>query len=324
MCYPKEKASMDQQRTIWTVITAAVVVVLVVISAMAYQSTQVSSGSTTPDRTTEHMPYRALTFDLNLPPLSAARYMLWAVDTSGQYTLIKEFLVNDSLFITDRAGKPLSTTIDVPDFDLHQAASFMVTIEDKEGTVTTPSATVVLQTRQRSGSGYTLTFPYNVAAAHGSYMLATPTNGTDTQETSGVWFASPASLTLPAVPRGWIYAAWLTHESVWLPMGAFSDPSQADDLARFSGPRTGFTAPGEDFLTNARNGDPTLPLDLTDGKSGVVITLQPENLGTKDDRPVYQLPLLQGAVQTTAITNTAYNLDAVANGPSGVIRIITK
>ncbi len=315
---------MDQQRTIWTVIIAAVVVILVVISAMAYQSAQVTNSSTGADVAVDYTPYRALTFDLNLPPISDGRYMLWAVDENGQHTLLKEFLVNESLFVTDLAGKPLATTVSVPDYDLHQAVSFVVTIEQLTGTVTTPSTTVVLETKSHSGDSYTLTFPYDMSGVTGSYHLATPTNGANTQETSGIWFSDPASLTLPSVPTGWVYAAWLQHGTVWLPMGAFSMATQADDNAMYSGPRSAPAAPGEDFLTNARDGDPSMPLDLVDGQATVIVTLQPDNLGTKENQEPYALVLLQAAIPPAANTTTAYPLTAGNFVPSGVVRIITR
>jgi len=323
MCYPKEKASMDQQRTIWTVIIAAVIVITVVVSAMAYQSTQ-NLADLSENNPTDLEPYRALTFDLNLPPLSSARYVLWVVDEAGQYTLIKEFMVNDALFTTDLTGRPLSTSVDVEDFDLHQAESFMVTIEAKEGAVTAPSSTIVLQTKQRSGASYRLKFPHDLAKAVGSYILATPTNGPSTAELSGVWFAAPAGLQLPTLPDSWLYAAWLKQGQTWLPIGAFTSATAADDRAQFSGPRAGYESPGEDFLTNARVSDPVFPLDLTADSTEVVITLQPKGLGTSGDRPLYYLPLLQAPVAPTAVTNTAYDLAAVETMPSGVIRIITR
>lgn len=297
---------------------------MVVVSAMAYQSTQVADSSAGTDVAVDYTPYRALTFDLNLPPISDGRYMLWGVDADGQYTLLKEFLVNESLFVTDLAGKPLATTVSVPDYDLHQAVSFVVTIEQQTGTVTVPSATVVLETKSHSGDSYTLTFPYDMSGVAGSYHLATPTNGANTQETSGIWFSSPASLTLPNVPTGWVYAAWLQHGTVWLPMGAFSTATQADDSAVYSGPRSAPAAPGEDFLTNARDGDPTLPLDLLDGQATVIVTLQPENLGTKEDRGPYALVLLQAVIPPTANIATAYPLATGGSVPSGVVRIITR
>lgn len=314
---------MDQQRTIWTVITAAAVVILVVVSAMAYQSTQHSSNVAT-DVAIDYEPYRALTFDLNLPALTTARYALWAVDDSGQYVLLKEFMVNDSLFITDLTGRPLSTSVSTAGYDLHQAASFVVSIEPGDDTPTTPSSTVVLQTNQRSGASYRLEFPYDITGSTGSYIIATPTNGPSTQETSGAWFAAPASLSLPTLPDGWLYAAWLKHDQTWLPMGAFSTVASADDRAQFSGPRVGYDTPGEDFLTNARPNDPAFPLDLTDGLSELVITLQPDNIGSKEDRSLYLLPLLRSPIQPTAISNTAYSLEPVDAVPNGIIRIITK
>ena len=314
---------MDQQRTIWTVIIAAVVVILVVISAMAYQSAQVTDSSANTDVAVAYTPYHALTFDLNLPPINDGRYMLWAVDENGQYTLLKEFLVNESLFITDLTGKPLATTVSVPDYDLHQAVSFAVTIEQRTGTVTVPSSTVVLETKSRSGDNYTLTFPYDISGVSGSYQITTPTNGANTQETSGIWFSSPAGLTLPDVPTGWIYAAWLRHDTTWLPIGAFTVATGPDDSAMYSGPRSAPTAPGEDFLTNARDGDPSMPLDLLDGYATVFVTLQPANLGTKESREPYTLTLLQATIPPTANTATAYPLSSEGSVPSGVVRVIT-
>lgn len=315
---------MDQQRTIWTIITAAAVVIVVVISAMAYQSTQSTSSVASDDVAIDVEPYRAFTIDLNLPPLSDGRYMIWAIDKANQYTLLKEFLVNSSLFITDLTGKPLPTTVSVPDYDLHQAVSFVVTVEKLEGTITVSSQSVVLETRANTGANYTLAFPHDMATVTGSFMLATPTNGPDTQETSGVWFSNPAALTLPPVPTGWIYAAWVAYDGIRLPVGAFTTPTAIDSTAQYSGPRSGFETPGEDFLTNARENDPALPLNLADGKAEIIVTLQPADLLITDGRPYYRIPLLRAPVAPSAEAHTAYDLEPLEVMPSGLIRIITR
>lgn len=148
----------------------------------------------------------------------------------------------------------------------------------------------------------------------GSFILATPTDSVMTNETAGVWFLDPAagpgpSLTLPDLPAGWVFEGWGVTQGQPLTTGRFSEASGADSAAPFSGPNPGPPFPGEDYLQNLPPGI-TPPVDLADGSSVIVITLEPDMAGVDPtgDGPFSIKPLL-AAVPDGAPDHTSIGLD---------------
>lgn len=302
---------MDQQRTIWTIVIAALVVVLVGISVMAFQSNQTQLARSGVGTVVAYKPYRAMKINFSAPNLPTGRYALWAVDKNNQAAFLRVLQTGEEIIPT-------------PDYDLHNVTAFFVTIESQSGEIATPGKTIILQTKKSSGLNYDLSFPVDLGAIAGSYQLSTPTNGDNSNETSGVWFNPPASLGLTVAPEGWVYSAWLLYQKNYLLMGAFSDPKKADDLATYSGPRTAPAYPGEDFLTNNPTGITAFPLDLSDGKTKVIITLQPVVNNTEASRTYYDLPLLQATIAADAKPQTLYTMQATYTAPSAKIKVLTK
>jgi hypothetical protein len=181
--------------------------------------------------------------------------------------------------------------------DPSTADAVVVTIEPQPDPHPGPSGIAIL-----SGSPdqhlAPLRFPVNLGAMAGSFILATPTDDVSTNESAGVWFLDPAggpgpSLTLPDLPSGWVFEGWGVTQGTPLTTGRFTEASGADSAAPFSGPKPGPPFPGEDFLQNLPAAI-TPPVDLADGDSAIVVTIEPDLSGTDPtgDGPFSIKPLL--------------------------------
>ncbi|MCF6349565.1 MAG: anti-sigma factor [Flavobacteriaceae bacterium] len=151
--------------------------------------------------------------------------------------------------------------------------------------------------------------------ASGKYILATPTDGMDNNENSGIWFLDPSSgaplagLNLPTLPSGWIYEGWAVIDDQPVTTGTFRNVSATDNFNGFSGAiplpsvngADGFF-PGEDFLMAAPSGL-TFPTDLAGGTA--VISIEP----VPDNSPMpFALKPLVGMISTDATDHTLYNM----------------
>ncbi|GEM_PF-2397832 len=336
---------MEQQRTIWTVIVTVVVAVLVVVSIMAFQSIKDEDtvinpiGDVVPE---EYNPNEALEADLSsLPPIKEGHYALWAIDADNNPLLVWQFRINSQGFVVDLADLPQSSIVVTPGLDLTTMQSFLVSIEKGDVAVSEPSASVILSTAKKTNNNFTLQFPHDFSEASGSFILATPTNGANTQETSGIWFVKIednrdiVALNLPASPEGWVYQGWVLYQSKPLNIGRFKTPEGKDSFSNYSGPRAFPAFPGEDFLTNApANLDVELPLNLADGQALVQIALEPvvnseagssngiNSDPTGDD--LFALNILQSQVPQNIEPKGSVELQNVFNPPLGSIKILTR
>jgi hypothetical protein len=127
--------------------------------------------------------------------------------------------------------------------------------------------------RAACAPGHPLALGVDLGAAAGSFILASPTDLRDDNETHGVWFTDPAgepALALPAISGGWLYGGWIFAEGHSITLGHFARPDSAD--LDGPGPEAwpggqGYGAPGSDFVV--------FGMDLAAGGVGVFITLEP-------------------------------------------------
>ncbi len=237
--------------------------------------------------------------------------------------------VSTGVFTVNGEGELSTNSFEVNNADLDKATAFVLTIEPSPDADPAPSDVHILAGDFDNGAG-TLTVGHaaalgdNFTAASGSYILATPTDGgSDTNETSGVWWLDPATgpgpgLTLPTLPAGWVYEGWAVVDGTPISTGRFTDLSAADDFDGFSGTAGGPPYPGEDLLTNAPSGL-TFPVDLS-GKT-VVISVEP----SPDNSPApFTLKPLVGAVPSNALDHTSYgmNNNANATNPTGTVNSV--
>lgn len=207
--------------------------------------------------------------------------------------------------------------------DLSAATAFILTIEPKPDNDPMPSD-VHLIAGDFSGNSAALDINHmaalgtNFSGAAGKYILATPTDGMNNNEKSGIWFldnssGSPATgLVLPELPNGWIYEGWAVINGTPVTTGKFTSVSAADQSAPFSGPMAGPPFPGEDFLMNAPAGL-SFPTDLSGGMAVISVEPVPDN----DAKPFLLKPLA-GPIPADAMEHFVYEMSQnAASFPSG-------
>jgi len=253
----------------------------------------------------------SFSFDQQLPVLEQGDYEVWGIFGEEKVSVCK-FDGSDGD----------NNAVECPsDRNLRNADRLVITIEPENDTDPEPSGIVILEGPVTDGNQHPLTFPVDFKDAAGSYILKTPTSADTTDDSSGIWFLQreedgqlAASLTLPALPPGWIYEGWAVHRETPLSTGRFSTASGADDFSGFSGtdgdPAPPF--PGEDFVMNAPASAPfVFPINLADGASDAVISVEPDLNGTDPTGPDPFLPKpLKANIRVGAFTDfTSYPLD---------------
>jgi hypothetical protein len=211
----------------------------------------------------------------DLPRLSGAQYEGWVVKGDRK--------LSAGVFnVRERPHRQL-VLLRSP-IDPARADMIVVTIEPIPDPDPGPSTVAILAGQPHRHSA-ALRFPIDVRGVAGSFILATPTDDNPANETSGVWFLDPAggpgpSLTLPEPPAGWVFEGWGVTQGTPLTTGRFTSVTGADLASPFSGPNPGPPFPGEDFLTGLPAGV-VAPVNLADGGSMVVITIEPD-IGGQD------------------------------------------
>ncbi|MBD0832039.1 anti-sigma factor [Aestuariibaculum sediminum] len=172
--------------------------------------------------------------------------------------------------------------------DLQLATTFVLSIEPKNDTDPAPSNTKILAgdfaLNQAIINSKAVVGDFSESS--GKYILATPTNGNNTNEFSGVWFldlssGSPATgLDLPELNSGWKYEGWVVMNGQPISTGTFSSVSGFDDNATtstFKGSiNDGPPFPGEDYIQNAPTGL-TFPTDLRGAVTVISVEPYPDN-----------------------------------------------
>lgn len=236
-----------------------------------------------------------------LTPLQGGfHYEGWAI-IGGQPFSTGKFNVAPDGSLRTVSGAPIAGGSFATTVDVGVATAIVITIEPAGDRDTAPAATKVLagEVTNRTANltvGAAQALGNDFAGAAGVFILATPTDGEGTNETSGIWFLDLRSggptvgLTLPTLPSGWEYEGWAVINGIPVTTGRFSRGSGADAAAPFSGPQPGPPFPGEDFLRNAPAGL-SFPLDL--GGSMAVITIEPS---PDDSAAPFGLKPLVGAI----------------------------
>lgn len=220
-------------------------------------------------------------------------------------------------------GDQLTFTIDR---ELSGADMFVITIEAEGDTDNEPSGIILLSGPLVDGSA-DLSFPVDFSGIDGTYILATPTNGGDTDELSGIWFLQlppppTVGLTLPDLDAGWIYEGWVVNGGTPISSGKFTEVDDFDLFDGYSSVEPGPPFPGEDYLVNPPAGV-MFPIDLSDGASLAVISVEP-NLNGNDptgSTPFAVKPLV-GNIPAAAADHVNYPMNQnLGSIPSGTATI---
>lgn len=256
-------------------------------------------------------------------PLSLGHYEGWAIFGDDKVSTGK-FNVADDGSLVSLSGSPLSSF----EADASGSDMIVITIEPEGDTDAIPSG-IVLLAGSLSGSTAALSFPIDLSGVAGGYILATPTDDdTDTtNDVAGLWFLDPGAgpgpaLTLPTLGEGWVWEGWGVTQGTPLSSGRFTDVASADLAAPFSGAGSGPPFPGEDFLNNLPGGV-TPPVNLADGASTIVLSLEPDLNGVDPtgDAPFAIKPLVHGVPENLAdhtLTGMDQNLGTVPSGSASV------
>ena len=180
------------------------------------------------------------------------------------------------------------------------ADQFVLTIEPSPDSDPGPSGIVALAGPiSAAGDGADLSFGADFGPAEGGFILRTPTDdaaGATDNDSAGVWFLNigaggpEVGLTLPTLPEGFVYEGWGVTQGVPLTTGRFTAVDQADLASPYSDGGPPF--PGEDFVMDLP-GTVTPPIDLADGNSLVVLSVEPDLNGADPtgDAPFALKPL---------------------------------
>lgn len=235
--------------------------------------------------------------------------------------------VTTGRFTINSAGKPSQTDFIVPRAQADRATAFVLTIEPATGDVPAASNQHILagdfnsaRTSATLSIGHAAAFGNDFSSARGSFFLATPTSAATDDNDQGIWFIDPSSgtmqpsLTLPALPTGWVYEGWVVVNGKPVSTGRFSSASGAD--SDMGGPAAGPLGappfPGQDFINPATK--------LPGGMAVISIEPQPDNSAA----PFTLKPLINtnianlvGGSNPQTLTNQART-----NAPTGTVSII--
>ncbi|MBW7997290.1 MAG: hypothetical protein FVQ81_12110 [Candidatus Glassbacteria bacterium] len=297
--------------------------ILITITGVAGCGGDDGGGTTAPVESTK------FTFSLNnFSPLDSAHYKAWALIGQFGYPL-GVFDINPAGQMVDTSGAQVAGNSFSANLPLEDIDGIGVTVEPDDGSTTGPTA-LFLGGAVSGGSttisvGHGAGLGEDFSGISGKYILATPTDGTDSDEFSGIWFLDNSSgvavsgLTLTDISlAGWKYQGWVNVGGTYISTGTFSSPTARDDSANYSGSQTAPSFPGEDFLNNAPDGV-TFPLDLRGQTALITMELFP------DPAPAAPSPfvLLQANVPPDAADHQTYQFEVVATGslPSATVTV---
>ncbi len=263
-----------------------------------------------------------------IEPLAGGfHFELWGIIDEAPVTVGK-FNIDASGAVVDLEG------IAIPDAqfdagrDLMAATDFVITIETQGDVDITPGVSKYLG-GPRDGVdsmlvvGDATALGDDFSSAEGRFILATPTDGPDSDEYAGVWFldlgTSPPTpgLDLPDLPPGWQYEGWAVVDGMPISTGRFVDLSQPDFAAPHSGELPGPTVPGEDLLLNAPDGF-TFPADLRGQR--IVVSVEPEP--DDSERPFTLKPLAVDVAENAAAAQSMQIGNAIDRLPTATVRLV--
>ena len=269
-------------------------------------------------------------FSLNLsgvePLTNGFHYEGWLI-IGGAPVSTGKFNVTTSGSFVDLNGSAIAGGLFELDADVDAATAFVLTIEPSGDTDSIPSSTKYLGGNFSSGAASLSTahgssLGGSFTASTGEYILATPTNGSNSNEKSGIWWLNPtgaspvAGLDLPALPAGWKYEGWAVISGVPVTTGTFDSVSGVDGFNGFSGTQGGPPFPGEDFLVNAPSGL-SFPTDLSGGTAVISIEPYPDS----DPAPFTLKPLV-GPIPASAADHTLFSMNNNASSfPTGSVQL---
>jgi hypothetical protein len=253
-----------------------------------------------------------LAFD-NLAPLASGHYEGWLI-VDGAPISTGKFNIDEMGALVDyMTAAPLDGAFILEDLDNDNVEMFVLSIE-AEGDDDAIPGDVKPLAGAVDGTGMAGAISHNIgvdlSGIGGEYIFATPSNGADTDELSGIWFLNRstgtpvAGLDLPDLSStDWTYEGWVVIDGVPVTSGRFDMVDGTDDFDGYSGTMGIPPFPGEDYLVNAPSGL-TFPTNLTG--LPVVISIEPR---VDTDAGPFQFKPLVGISPDPAMDHLEYGLD---------------
>ena len=235
--------------------------------------------------------------------------------------------VSSGTFTVDASGMLSKTQFKMTASDVDNAVKFVLSIEPMNDSDPAPSATKILAGDFNGNSASLDISPVgDFSNSAGKYILATPTNGADTDENSGIWFLDLSTgmptmgLNLPNLPDGWKYEGWVVINGTPVTTGKFTNTAATDEADPYSGTEAlpdvnngnGFF-PGEDFLQNAPS-QLSFPTNIAGGTAVISIEPSPDN----NPGPFTLKPLVHG-ISDMATDHVVYDMGQNLNFPGGTV-----
>ena len=232
--------------------------------------------------------------------------------------------VTTGTFSVSSDGTLSKTSFIVQSSDLESATTFVLTVEPSPDSDPAPTNTHILagdfvNNNSNLSVSHSAALNNSFESISGKYILATPTNGMNNNENSGIWFldlssgAPEVGLVVPTLPNGWTYEGWAVINGIPVTTGTFSSASGIDNAAPFSGTMGGPPFPGEDFLNSAPSGL-SFPTDISGGVAVISIEPVPDNSSS----PFLLKPLV-GQIPQSALDHTVYDMDKNLSFPTGTV-----
>lgn len=224
--------------------------------------------------------------------------------------------VSTGVFSVDDSGMLSQSSFVIENETLNAATKFVLSIEPTVDNDPAPAATKILagDFSNNSANVSSKNIVGDFSDASGKYILATPTDGMNNNEFSGVWFLDNSSgspmegLSLPELSAGWKYEGWVVIDGIPVSTGTFTSTNMLDENAAssmFKGDdNNGPGFPGEDFIQNAPTGL-TFPTDLKGKKVVISVEPSPDNSA----KPFALKPLAHD-VPTDAMDHIALTMGA--------------
>ncbi|MFZ0389834.1 MAG: anti-sigma factor [Calditrichia bacterium] len=273
-----------------------------------------------------HPPTTMFTFSFTglTPLMNGYHYEGWAI-VDGSPVTTGKFNLNSSGDLVDLDGNMIDNGEFTVVGDLSGATDIVLTIEPPNDNDPAPAATHYLGGTVSNNTADLSTaslhaFGTDFSSASGKYILATPTNGPNTDENSGIWFldlstgSTAQALMLPALPAGWQYEGWTVINGTPVTSGRFMSGDMADFDDPYSSTQSPPHFPGEDYLVNAPAGL-TFPTDIAGGTA--VVSIEPE---PDDDPAPFALKPLVGMIPSDAVDHVTYDMNNnISNFPGGTV-----
>ena len=260
----------------------------------------------------------------NLANPGADHYEGWLI-VDGKAVSTGSFTVDDQGNLKDLSGNTL-TMQTVKDIDMSKVSKYVLTLEPKDDSDPAPSSIKLLAGNVSDNmASLTPNLGVSLSDISGGYILATPSDGSNNNENSGIWYLNPntgpgASLNLPDLSAtNWVYEGWIVINGTAVTTGKFNSSTGFDSFDGYSGNQSYPPFPGEDFITNAPTGL-SFPTNFAGAKA--VISIEPR----MDNSPEpFQFKPLVANIPANAVDHHYYMMNDTSNTlASGSVSIKTK